>query len=104
MLSMQPNAFKQDSTCLRGAQTPALHPNERPVSRDCARLTCLLLLFWRSRCFLPHYLEAVRETLGPVRCASTCEFWGWGRVNLFYVCAVPSCCSLTSKEETAFLD
>lgn len=72
-------------------------------SQDCARLAGLLHPFWRSHCFLPHYLEVVREMLGPVYCASRCKSWGRGRVILLSLC-----CSqlllLTSKEETAFLD
>lgn len=104
---MLPGAFRQDSAGLSSAQTPALHPNKHLVSQNRARLTHLLLLLLpscRSHCFLPHCLQVARETLGPDYCACTCESWAWGRVYLFYLRAVPSCCSLTSKQETAFLD
>lgn len=83
-------------TCLASKRAPS--------GTRTARLTHLLFPFWRSHCFLPHHLEIVREMLGPVYFARRSEPWGWGSVNLFYLCAVPCCCSLTSKEEAAFLN
>ena len=48
--------------------------------------------------------EVVGEMPRPLCCASAGETWGQGRVKLIYLGTVPICCSLTSKEEGAFLD